>query len=533
MQSAAEAGRMRVLALLILLVVFAFCASLFWSFTCDDSYITFRYADNAVRGLGLVFNPGERVEGYSNPLWLALLVVAGKLGLEIIATAKWLGLLAGLASLLFAYGIVRRLSNSIPPVGGASSPDLRDGETAIGAGSPSHEGSMWHPLVVLLLVTPGLAYYSVSGLETPLYCCLLTGAVYCLLLTGAAAEWAMALLALAAALTRPEGILVLVALLGLRLLAWRRWDNAVWQSTLAAIVGFGLFLLWRHSYFGSWLPNTYYAKPPGAFGGGSLLFPLGYLREFFVNTGAWLWLALALVWLRRRPLAAVGMLLVVAVEIALVIHARGDWMSMSRFLLPVLPLLAAFGYAGLLRLVPSRLAIAAVIALVVVLNGVQIAQQRTNFRNGEYPEAVMAGQPQQQAGQWLRKRFPPQTTLACKRIGGVSYYSGMRMVDILGLVDRRIAMIRHESTARGEAEYAAMAEEVFSRKPDLILLAVMKRWDKVPLDKPAPDVASNLRDVDNAIYARLDKHGYHFIQRLPQGGTGEFAVYGRPGVIPK
>ncbi|HMG22775.1 MAG TPA: hypothetical protein VK607_15680, partial [Kofleriaceae bacterium] len=39
------------------------------SWTCDDAFITFRYADHLVRGDGLVFNPGERVEGFTNLLW--------------------------------------------------------------------------------------------------------------------------------------------------------------------------------------------------------------------------------------------------------------------------------------------------------------------------------------------------------------------------------------------------------------------------------------------------------------------------------
>jgi len=36
---------------------------------CDDAYISFRYVRNFVEGRGLVFNPGERVEGYTNFLW--------------------------------------------------------------------------------------------------------------------------------------------------------------------------------------------------------------------------------------------------------------------------------------------------------------------------------------------------------------------------------------------------------------------------------------------------------------------------------
>jgi len=38
----------------------------------DDAYISFRYARNLVEGNGLVFNAGERVEGYTNFLWTVM-----------------------------------------------------------------------------------------------------------------------------------------------------------------------------------------------------------------------------------------------------------------------------------------------------------------------------------------------------------------------------------------------------------------------------------------------------------------------------
>ena len=37
---------------------------------CDDAYITFRTVENLWHGLGLVWNPGERVQSYSSPLWM-------------------------------------------------------------------------------------------------------------------------------------------------------------------------------------------------------------------------------------------------------------------------------------------------------------------------------------------------------------------------------------------------------------------------------------------------------------------------------
>jgi len=37
---------------------------------CDDAYIIFRTVENFWHGLGLVWNPGERVQSYSSPLWM-------------------------------------------------------------------------------------------------------------------------------------------------------------------------------------------------------------------------------------------------------------------------------------------------------------------------------------------------------------------------------------------------------------------------------------------------------------------------------
>ncbi len=538
-----SAGLAPALLILCLLFVFVLMWGLFVPFTSDDAYITLRYARHAADGQGLVFNPGERVEGYSNPLWLGLLVAAGKMGLDLVGAAKALGLLAGLLALLFAAGIITRLTD-------------RDD---------------WLPYLGLLpLVTSApLAVYAASGLETVLYACLLTAIVFCWLSPEPRAWWAVVLCALGAAFTRPEGMAVLLAVLVWRVAARfiapedvhgrdksrhyadrRDKSRHYWLSVPFALGVMALFLLARHAVFGAWLPNTFYAKPPGAFGSMSLLSPLGYLRDYLVDGGGWLWLALvvAAVWTAGFPArdghrdgtrglesprsigGAVAALLLVGVQVALVLHARGDWMALHRFLVPLTPLLVGLGVAGLMRLVPSRPVVVVVLVLVAALNVVQVAQVRGEFIAGRYPYNVMSGQPQEQAGRWLREHFPPDTLLACKRIGGVAYFSGMPLVDTLGLVDRRIAMIRHRSAQRDDEEFEAIAREVFSRRPDLILLAVMARWDDLPLDQPPPDVAHNLRDVDRALYRGLEAHGYRFITRQPQGGDGEFAIYARPGL---
>jgi hypothetical protein len=61
----------------------------------DDAYVSFRYAENLVHGLvhghGLVFNPGERVEGYSNFLWVLLAATAIAAGTDPLVAMQWLG----------------------------------------------------------------------------------------------------------------------------------------------------------------------------------------------------------------------------------------------------------------------------------------------------------------------------------------------------------------------------------------------------------------------------------------------------------
>ena len=63
----------------------------YWWYTVDDAYISYRYAENAAKGLGFVFNPGERVEGFTNFLWTLLLAVAFKLGADTVIASKILG----------------------------------------------------------------------------------------------------------------------------------------------------------------------------------------------------------------------------------------------------------------------------------------------------------------------------------------------------------------------------------------------------------------------------------------------------------
>lgn len=256
---------------LSLLAVAVAALAVFWllarhfGFLCDDAYISFRYAENLVAGRGLVFNPGERVEGYTNFLWVLELAAASALaGAAPERTALALsGVFTGLT-----FGVVVFLA-------------LR--------GRPGWTGAVTAAITLVFLATNrSFAVWTTGGLETRQF----TG----LVLLGVAlltcweqrrvfATWASLAFALAA-LTRPEGLLVWAcAAAWLALEALRRHGRAEIRAVAAPLLGFAVpfgcivlaHFLWRYAYYGEWLPNTYYAKhvAPWAYAGAQYLLTAG------------------------------------------------------------------------------------------------------------------------------------------------------------------------------------------------------------------------------------------------------------------
>src|SRR5689334_20676260 len=82
------------LAVLLSLGAFALVRVIERAWTCDDAFICYRYAKNLIEGRGLVFNAGERVEGYTNPLFTLGLAAAIALGAEPRVASMAAGALA-------------------------------------------------------------------------------------------------------------------------------------------------------------------------------------------------------------------------------------------------------------------------------------------------------------------------------------------------------------------------------------------------------------------------------------------------------
>lgn len=207
-------------------------------FYIEDAGISFAYAKNFVEGEGFVTYPGgERVEGFSNPLWTFLLAGWYAMGVSVWVSSKIMGAVFGALTLPFVFALVKR------------------------ANIPSR-WAMFAPF--LLVLSPNYVIWAASGLENSLYLCVLAGGMWRIFVESEephAHPWSAIFFCLAA-MTRPEGmmyaglagctklIFMLVDKQGKRFLPWILWFG----------VPFFLYQWWRYSYFAWPYPNTYYAK---------------------------------------------------------------------------------------------------------------------------------------------------------------------------------------------------------------------------------------------------------------------------------
>ncbi len=397
--------------------------------SADDAFIYFRYARNWADGFGPNWNyDGERVEGYTGILWLLPLVAAAKLGLDIPATARYLGFACSVGVLAMQYPLAARLPEGrLTPL----APVLAG--LALAASAP-------------------FAAWTFAGMEAPLFMLLVLVAVYFHLREDASQRgipWSGLFFALAMA-TRPEGALF-AAVTGLfKLSALRdpqsRRDRLfqLWAWLGFIVLLYGSYFLWRYQYYGHLLPNTFYAKASG----GSDYYDRGvhYLADSGSDYGLLLLFAGFVAYLARistlRPVLYVAALSIAWV--AWVALSGGDTLIQGRFIVPVLPLLflpAAFGALLMLRTsgeqfsyAVARPAFALLFAAVLMGFLYHSLHPFVEFNRNLHGQRVTIGR-------WMAKNLPPDTTIAVTAAGAIPYYSKLPTLDMLGLNDEHIAHV--------------------------------------------------------------------------------------------
>lgn len=482
----------------------------------DDAYISLHYARNFALGMGLVFNPGEFVEGYTCFLWVVLLSLPAELlpptALPSVAIA------AGVVATAIAIGIALEIADRLWPT---QEPALRGGAA-----------------LILALHFP-LLFWAHTGMETGLFLALLLGANLGFVdwlgdPTRSRSLTLSSILLALAALTRPETLLLfsvhLPFLLGK---PTRRTLRDLLRFALPFGLIVGAHLIWRLDYYGHPLPNTYYAKvqTPAE----NLAHGIDYLRKGFPPHLPWVLLIALRVVLRRRwgrvDLYLGGLALAILASVLLTGADHFGELRYFVYLWPYLFLLALpeleHWITALCRRLPERslgrrIALAHATILVAILSFRAVYQYR---ELGTYAVSAFGGRDLAERlaelGRWLHDHSEAEDVIATPLVGAIAYYSERTTVDMLGLTDATVARSPTPVEAPRDHEHFD-TQYVLGRKPRYIHLAsgqpneadflALPHWipavedlkRHLPRDEYEYLVAQPGRDP-HALYRRIDR----------------------------
>lgn len=458
-------------------------------FVKDDAYISFRYAHNLVTGKGLVFNPGDKLEGFTNFLWTLLMAPFEALGwdlfqvCEVLGTALSLGVIAVMLSLAIKWDQARK--------------DLSFAWATIWLATSSSwvlwaKSGLEQSLAALLpLASAALLWSAQERVETDEKRgernAVLSGVLMGL-----------------GCMTRPE-IHAIAAIVGAPLLvdAVRRrslprlslkWAIAVVAITLP-------FHLFRYGYYHSLLPNTFYVKT----GKGDLIWRAGLdqLHEMFLfNNLGWVVLFVPFAFMTRKRL--VPKLVALAISLAFMaymVKVGVDEMQWFRLYLPALPfmlLLAALGMRNLLDAAASLLSpkdpakatwlLAAVGWGVVMYAGAQNFQFTYRELHGFDGHGDLSGMYHPDLGKFLVRHERPGGLVAFQDMGSTPYHApDIDFLDFIGLTEGHVARARNAyglhafvpTEGKAKKQYdAEMREYFFQKAPEWTILTVYPPRDQ-------------------------------------------------------
>jgi arabinofuranosyltransferase len=432
--------------LAVLFIGFSYTYYFWW--IAEDAYISFRYARNLVEGHGLVFNPGEKVEGYTNFLWTLLLAPGLALQMTPETISLILGLIFSVISLTFLFLIHQKIfeKGSVPA------------------------------FLFALAMNYTWACFSTSGLETSLLSALLAASFYFLAKGDSGLNYAVigALQALAV-MTRPDAVLafgVIAVYITIRSVQLRQIKNLA-LLILPFILLFVPYFLWRYNYYGYFFPNTFYAKAASEpyYRQG-----LTYVLEFAQRYSLWAFVFLAIViilqrnklyWLKNHFFLVITAFCLI--HLFYIVRIGGDFME-GRFLIPVLPWIY-FALEYLIRGFLKGLALTCALILLIATSAIDrpIIEPRTIKNNiADERTWVPVIELWLREGYVLGKNLPAETVVATDAIGAFGYASRLPIIDTLGLTDATIAHLPVKKRTRPGHEKIAPLEYLKKRNVAVI-----------------------------------------------------------------
>ncbi|MEW6605829.1 MAG: hypothetical protein AB1414_00065 [bacterium] len=427
----------------------------------DDAYISFRYADNFIHGKGLVYNMGERVEGYSNFLWVIILSGFMKVGLEPILISKISGIILSSATVMLTFRIARIIS-----------------------------GYNFYALIpsLFLICSSGYVLWATGGLETHLFGFLITAGVLFYLKQDKLKNniYSGCLFALTS-LTRPEGILLALLTFGHKVLSgltgrMKRYWRDIFLFMGGFLVIFLPYLAFKISYYGDIFPNTFYAKAPSNLA----LYDAGkfYLFEFLkTNFNLFLLLFFLLVtFFNFKKLWFTYIITLIIPFCIYILWIGGDSFPCFRFLVPLLPLFALLigeSFKELKDVLETRLVFAynkhIFSFLIVGILVYSLYHSITSTPTGSQAKSLVTEYTKIEKNRvlisdWFVKRFPSSTSIALNPAGIIPYYTRFKAIDMLGLNDKHIAKSQTKVGSGAIGHLKFDSDYVISKKPDLIII---------------------------------------------------------------
>lgn len=430
-------SRNQIFLIVLVTIVVGLLTALFWDYTQDDVFITYVYSRNLAEGRGFVFNPGERVQGTTTPLYTILMAGAYLLTSDMLHAGNLLSAIF----LVMTVAVTIHFSRNILSIYGQAA------------------------FALTVAVSP-LIYVS-FGMETLLYCLVLMSGFWC---------WHhnrdQTAIVMASLLTwiRADGVLMAVTF---GLLALWRQRRLPWKLAMLYTVLTAPWFLFAFVYFGSPLPQTLGAKEAVLTGIGFINGQAGGLhwwREFYgVNNplavlafpAATAGLLLAFSLPRLRALSLWAMLYTLGYTI---LNVSAFWYFTPLFV--VLVWLAAFGAEYIVRQLLNlgfhrRLAITGAVVLLSVFTGLAVVRA-LDF--GEPPPRV---ETYTIAGQWINHHTKHDGKLMVGDLGIIGFHAHRHTLDTPGLITPRLQYLNHDSYA------------VASVKPDMVFAPQYPGWQQV------------------------------------------------------
>jgi hypothetical protein len=427
----------------------------------DDGMISMRYAWNLAHGLGLVWNAGQRVEGYTN-LLMTLAMALASFFLEkkfAVLAVQVFGLLTILAT---AY--VTKLAAD-----------------EINAGR-RYRGLIGYLAFAGVLLYYPLSYWTLMGMETGLV------ALFIMAATLFALRWlrtnktsnlvTAAIMGGLAFLTRNDSIILsalVFAFIGIETYINKR-DRQSFLKIFYAGLLLALFpiaqIIFRYFYYGELLPNTYVLKLVGIPLSVRLVGGTRFLRPFFQQSAPLFAIAALglLLDLRRIKVLLVSF---IAAAISYQIYVGGDPWPLWRMLAPAMPalfILASMTAAELIARWPWLVAQKYIaVPLVILISLVPLIMTDLPFRSDISvrgpTSAAIANRVNTNTALAINDLTSPEASVGVIWAGTLPYYTDRYGVDFLGKSDLIIA--RHKPDLSGAVSWAGMRSVPGHNKYDL------------------------------------------------------------------